>query len=229
MGDASVKGGATHDWGAIEAAIEAHRPSFKDSGHEYRDRHGVILPSVTQILDVVLPPNPARKFWTERHRRKGSVIHAVTALDDRGVLDEDSVATAIAGRLKGWRGFRSKFANIFEPKLIEVLLQSELGGYAGTADRFGLWHGKVCVLDIKSYLDKMYARLQCAAYAQAFEEITHVPVEVHIAVGLSDNGTNDPLILTGDQCKADREGWFGALAYYHWLQLFPRRKDGKTT
>lgn len=217
---------SAHDWPALGAAC-SEGLAFREDGHRY-ERHGSAFVSVTTVVKTVIPDKAGvRRFWTERARRRGSVAHACTALDDQGQLDEASIAPAVRGRVEAWRAFR-RACPYFEPHLIEQTLWSA-SGLAGTADRFGLWHGKVAVLDIKSVVDVPYARLQTAGYATMFTERTGLRCAVRLVVGLADDGSFDPHVWDSPtDWTHDRAAWDGAVRVYGYLSrhdLLPNEGD----
>lgn len=204
--------------------------AFDEATHTYT-RDGHVLVPVTRIVRAAIPDvRNVRRFWTARHRRVGQVAHACTALDDRGLLDERTVAPAVQGRLAAWRGFRRRFPQ-FVPHLVEQRLWSA-AGVAGTADRIGTWEGKLCVLDLKGMVDVPYTRLQTAGYAVMFAERTGLHVRVRIAVGLADDGTHDfHLWDEPRQWIEDRAAWAHAVGMYSfWARhglLLPDEEDGR--
>lgn len=188
---------------------------FDEALHRYaRVIDGVSerLMGVTTVISAILP-NPAAVRWTDRHRRVGTVTHAATALDDQGILDESTVSPVIAGRLSAWRKWRSDRPT-YDPILVEVPVWSELG-YAGTPDRVCTIGGVVCVLDVKSWINEPYCRMQTAAYALAFTERTGTPVERRVVVGLRDDGSYSEQVY--DENRSDRSAWTSALALHSWF------------
>lgn len=191
---------------------------FHEATHRYTRANedgtaGDALVGVTTVIKSVIP-NPAAARWTERHRMVGVATHAATALDDREELDESSVSIAIRGRLSGWRRWRDATPT-YTPILIEVPVWSDLG-FAGTPDRVCSIDGKITILDVKSYIDEPYCRLQTAAYALAFTERTGLPVEQRVIVGLRDDGSYS--MHTYTENRADRAAWTSVLALSQWYQ-----------
>lgn len=119
---------------------------FDAASHTYRV-NGVILPSVTQVIGWMNNysgiPAETLAFACER----GTAAHEATALDDRGLLDEESVDPEIAGYLAAWRRFRRETG--FVPELIEHRVAVP-GMYAGTLDRFGRIGRQYWLVDIKT-------------------------------------------------------------------------------
>jgi len=166
---------------------------------------------VTTVISSVLP-NPAAARWTDRHRRVGTVTHAATALDDRGMLDDESVSPVVRGRLSAWRRWRGDNPT-YSPVLIEVPVWSDLG-YAGTPDRVCVIDGHACILDLKGFINEPYCRLQTAAYALAFTERTGIAIDRRVIVGLKDDGSYTVQVY--DENRADRAAWTSVLALCRW-------------
>lgn len=121
---------------------------FDGSTHTYR-WDGVVVPSVTQILDSVLreyegiPPDVLRAA-----QERGTYVHEATEWDDLGELDFPALDPVLAPYVLAWRDFRAQFD--FRPTWIERQLYSPAYRYAGTCDRIGTAAGKPWLLDIKS-------------------------------------------------------------------------------
>jgi len=215
---------AAFDWPTFGSSC-ADGLTFREEGHVY-EREAAQLISVTTVVKTVLPDKAnVRRFWTESARRRGTVAHACTALDDAGRLDESSIAPAVRGRVDAWRAFRRAHPD-FTPHLIEQPLWS-VSGIAGTADRFGVWRDKLVVLDIKSAVDEPYARLQTAGYAALFTERTNVRCAVRIVVGLADDGSFDAHIWdSATEWSRDRAAWESASRLYAYLSRFDLLPDG---
>lgn len=112
---------------------------FDPESHTYRVGRKII-PSVTQLLgeagfDGWL--RYARDSDLEFARKRGSYIHELTALLDRGELDLEAVKRQYPeaiGYLKGWAKFRLGWPGL-HPVLIEETLRLGDGSYAGKPDR----------------------------------------------------------------------------------------------
>lgn len=219
--------GDEYDWAAISRAC-GDGISFEEVGHVYT-REGAELTPVTSIVNAAIPDvKRVRRFWTERHRRRGQVAHACTALDDLGRLDDASVAPAARGRVEAWRAFRRDYDRRFKVGLVEQRLWSA-GGIGGTTDRVALWDGFLAIADLKGYVDPPYVRLQTAGYATLFHERTRLLPRVRLAIGLADDGTYD--LHVWDDARvwvADRQVWAAAVRMYaFWREnrLLAERED----
>jgi hypothetical protein len=110
--------------------------TFDPEKHEYR-LNGLIVPSVTQILDFVgisdFSGIPAETL--EYAKIRGTMVHRATALDDEGSLDEESIDPVIVPYVEAWRKFKKELS--FVPVLIERMVYHPVFGYCGTLDRTG--------------------------------------------------------------------------------------------
>ena len=118
-------------------------------GHRY-SVGGVEIPSVTRVISDVLM---GEKQWADEAAMwRGSVVHKVCELDDRGTLDEGSIDPAAAGYVDAWRKAKGELG--FEFEEIEQPHFSEKHRFAGRLDRKIIeWRGLLvgrCVLDLKS-------------------------------------------------------------------------------
>lgn len=127
--------------------------TFHDPSHTYR-LGGKVLPSVTQIIKNMglgvdysaVPPDVLR-----RAAARGSEVHRLTALMDRGEFDANTeFDPALEPYLDAWAKYRASAE--WEFILIEEPLASEADATAGTVDRFGLRQGRPSILDIKCAL-----------------------------------------------------------------------------
>lgn len=143
--------------------------NFDAELHQYT-LHGVVLPSVTQILEAVgvvdysyLPPATRRMALG-----RGSAVHSATQFDDEGDLDETLLDDELVPYLTAWRRFRAETG--FVPDLIEHRSFDPKYRYAGTLDRRGAFpDGTKAICDIKTNSSEGWVALQLSAYAAFFE------------------------------------------------------------
>lgn len=104
---------------------------------------------------------------TEFGLRRGTLVHAATALDDRGDLDERSVDPVhVAPYLASWRLFRAQTGlKVLE---IERAVHYEAMQYQGTFDRLVELDGAKILIDLKTGVPARWHGLQTAAYALAY-------------------------------------------------------------
>lgn len=142
---------------------------FDEERHEYR-LNGVLVPSVTQILNEILPGAldgiPTEVLAAARDR--GIAVHKACELDDQGELDEANLHEEIVPYLLAWRKFVLHTA--FRMQVgIELRLGHAALGYAGTVDRVGTFGrtSQFVIVDIKTGApSSLRTGLQTAAYAE---------------------------------------------------------------
>ena len=123
--------------------------TFDEGRHEYRWGE-TIVPSVTQIIaplysDTVsgIPPKVL-----EAKRILGTYVHKACELDDKGTLDEASLADQLCPYVEAWRKFKAEM----KPEILanEKRMFHDALKYAGTVDRvvkIGRW---TWIIDLKS-------------------------------------------------------------------------------
>lgn len=132
--------------------------------HRYR-WNGAAVPGVTEVIAAALgnPFADVRPAVLERKRQIGEAAHLACDMDDRGVLDDSTVARPVQPYLEAWRAFRRELR--FELLISERPLYHLVHGYAGTPDRVIQIGDERAVVDIKTGLPGPQAALQTAAYA----------------------------------------------------------------
>jgi hypothetical protein len=177
-------------------SVRLHLPE-----HAYRDDAGATWPGVTSILGGSAPDGRGRRAWPgvppwagrfdavpadtlEYKRQVGEAVHLATALDDRGQLDDETVADVVRPYLEAWRRYRREKS--FTPTLIEQTVWHPQIGYAGTLDRMGTIGRVRWLVDIKtgSESDADLAGPQTAAYLEAARAMGHAEAQ-----GIVDRGT----------------------------------------
>ena len=120
---------------------------FNDDKHEYRV-NGNVIPSVTELCGpLTYSKYRVDNAVVEQAAFRGSMVHELTALWDRGDLEEDSVMAADVGLyLMAW----IQFCRDYQPKWQYIELPLACRTYAGTIDRIGEIDGKLVVVDIKT-------------------------------------------------------------------------------
>jgi hypothetical protein len=143
--------------------------TFDEPTHRY-ELDGVVLPSVTQILQVLGGYEGIPKHILDIAAARGTAIHRATELEDLGTLDYGSLDDELIPYLMAWQ----KFKDDTKPELIgiEVRGYHPLLKYAGGYDRTlvlgsGRYKGTLSVLDLKSSWQMMPATApQTAAYQE---------------------------------------------------------------
>jgi hypothetical protein len=146
--------------------VSAVELEFEEATHTYRYR-GRIVPSVTEILRPLSDFSGADPVKLEAGRRRGTAVHRVIELDNRGELDEESVDGEYLPRLNQWRLFIRESG--FVVTACEQRVHHRSFGYAGTVDVVGEWQGTSWVVDIKTGRIPKSAGPQLAAYQMALE------------------------------------------------------------
>lgn len=141
--------------------------TFDAEKHEYRDSRGIV-PSVTQILESVGITDFASlgRFGVdlEEAKERGTIVHQLTEMHDRGTLDDDSVDPELVGYLDGWKAFLSSVSWKALRDGIEKVVYREDWRYAGTVDRIGVLNGRPAILDIKTGTKHPATGVQLAGY-----------------------------------------------------------------
>lgn len=166
------------------AAIAQPYLEFDEATHTYF-ADGERVPSVTQILDSV--GLIESDYFTEEHRRRGILVHALCAMSNTGSLKEFFAQKD--------RGMQWTPEEIEEAKLYHIQYRKFLGSikgaykfegaeqkvfcpefcYAGRLDFWGKLAGLPAIFDIKtnrSGYTPAWAKWQLAAYAHALEPTT---------------------------------------------------------
>lgn len=152
-----------------------------DSDHRYRIG-GVEIPSVTQVINSVLPGWKADEYFLTR----GSAMHAGCELMDAGTLDWSSVAPEIEGRLRAWQKFREEYPATVAA--CEVPLSHQLYRFAGTLDRVFVEPYAHVIGDIKSSIAPQVV-IQLGAYSLLWEARGNAKISRGVAIELTDAGT----------------------------------------
>jgi hypothetical protein len=133
--------------------------TFNPELHEYRI-DGQVVPSVTQILSEAGLVDD--RWYTDESQLRGRTVHIITALDDRGELDESQVDAEYRGYLNAWRLFKAETKCeilSIEERICNVALR-----YAGTLDRRIRWNGPVHIGDLKTGACAWWHPFQTAGY-----------------------------------------------------------------
>lgn len=150
---------ATMERAAPAEAVDVNL-AFDASAHEYR-LAGHKVPSVTQVINAILPGWQA----SEWHKQRGRALHHGCALADKGVLDWATVSPEIEPRLRAWLKFRA------EAKADVVAIERKLGSrayqFAGTLDRLLVicGGGERVLCDLKSTIEEPQILVQLGGYS----------------------------------------------------------------
>lgn len=162
--------------------------TFDAETHTYRI-DGRAVPSVTQVIEYVMPSNYGP--MTDEHRdyvmNRGSAVHHGCRLADEGRLDWATVAPEIEQRIRAWLKFRADHPH-WEIVLNETPLGSNLYGFAGTPDRLFRHDGHYNLVDLKGTIVPQN-RIQLGGYHQLLSEKRYDSIQNAVLVALNDDGT----------------------------------------
>src|SRR3990172_7625330 len=119
---------------------------YKAETHEY-SVDGRRVPSLTEILNSAGIVDS--QWFNDYARDKGTFVHSMTAMWDKGTLDEDTLDPQLFMYLVAWRSFRVEnrvfleFADIERPLFHETLM------YGCTPDRVA-GDGPPVIIEIKT-------------------------------------------------------------------------------
>jgi hypothetical protein len=166
-------------------------------------RGGIKVPRLTDVLqdfgivDYSRIPKGVREFALDR----GSKVHKMTELFDKGILREETLDSRLVPYLDGWKMAVEKEG--LEFTYIEVRMFNQTYFYTTKPDRIGTAAGVPVVIEIKTGAVPWWGGMQCSAQAACFPEGHKYK---RIAIGLPGDGSyhlvtftdpNDrPLILS---------------------------------
>jgi hypothetical protein len=206
MGVLDIKCGTDHP--SIDCQIAAYWElersgtteglTFEQDTHTF-SAHGALIPSATQILkDASMTPNYS--FIDPWYANRGSIVHKVTELFDKGTLDHGSVDPQVKGFFTAYRNFRKDFP--VDILGIEVKLWSSKYGYAGIIDRI--------IKGEASY--KLFLRKN-GTYK--LKEVNRIQTHLHAFLSAL-------IIVTGNRTEAQKE--IAKINLENWI----RKNNGKS-
>jgi hypothetical protein len=140
---------------------------------------GVKVPGVTTVIRSAGYMNPGR--YTAEARNRGTYVHKVCELWDKGTLVLAKVEEWALPYLFAWRLFCQDTG--FKSEEIEYVVGHPTLMYAGTLDRLGDCGGENTLVDIKTGSAEAWHAVQSKAYAEPVSSLCP-----RLAVYLSDNG-----------------------------------------
>lgn len=175
---------------AEKHAKAIHKPEFDEAAHVY-SLNGRRLPSVTQIIDALIPRTFRPGEW---YMGRGSAIHKAIQLHLSRALDMEAWRTALensigeAATAVVVRKTQAAIKFIDESSIgfntTELRLASVAYQFAGTIDAIGMHGNDQIIIDWKSSIDKR-VELQLGGYAALWIEKS----AASCAVELRDDGT----------------------------------------
>lgn len=140
-----------------------------DPGQHRYTVDGAPVINVTGVLEPLINLAGIPAGILEHARQRGQDVHALCDLDDRGVLDEDSVDPEYRPYLTEWREWKRRTNAVIIAS--ELRVASAKYRYAGTLDFIAEIRGKLVLGDRKVTAALPSATgPQTAAYAQAYAE-----------------------------------------------------------
>lgn len=125
---------------------------FNDEKHEYRDENGVLVPSVTTILDMISAKSYAEisKEILEYAKQRGSAVHDICELMDYGMdlVDIPTMTPELHPFVRAYELFLRDYKPNWQ--YVEQVVSSEELKYCGRLDRAGLIGGKLAIADLKT-------------------------------------------------------------------------------
>lgn len=187
---------------------------FRESDHTYT-YGGAHVPGVTTVIEDTLDSfSRVPRDVLERSRQLGKAVHKACALHDLKDLNISTVHEAVTPYLNAWIRF-CKEQN-FMALEIEAQVFHRKHMYAGTTDRVGYVKGcqSAAIIDIKSGLIMPSARIQTAAYQEAYNfRRKEGWAEKRYIVQLKSDGNYHV-----EEChdKGDFSVFLSALHMHHW-------------
>jgi len=190
---------------------------FDEELHLYTRSDGLIVPSVTQVLQEVglVCYDGIDPEVLSRKADLGTAVHKAAWYYDDGDLDANSVAPEILSYLTAWVRFREEAR--FTPRKCETRGIATIDGmeYGYTFDRDGFLGEKPVLLDIKcTAAIEISWGPQTAAYEHALRQQDGI-VRQRAAVHLKPNGTYSLCLFKEAR---DYQVWKWALALVYWKQ-----------
>lgn len=137
---------------------------FEEAGHKYW-HEGHLIPSVTQVIDAVYPPN---HHYTESSRQRGRAVHRGVELFEKGILDWSSVHESILGYMEAYKKAKKQMSIKPNPDELERIVYHPNYRFAGRIDVIDRPNARI--IDIKSGAHVPEVVLQQAGYKLALED-----------------------------------------------------------
>lgn len=184
---------------------------FNEAEHSYT-LDGVRLPSVTQIINAILPVYQAAEW----HLQRGTATHHGCRLLDEGRLDWSTVDPEIEPRIRAWEKFRRDFPAA-ELIACERPMASAKCRFAGTMDRMFDRMGKLTVIDIKNSVSAQ-VRLQLGAYSLLWKESTGKQVDTSAAIELTEDGKYKAYWFDKNELRRNEQQFIACLTVFNFAQ-----------
>lgn len=134
--------------------------NLDEETHIYTNKRGVVVPSVTQIINAAFPYED-KSGNGEYYRDRGRAVHLAIHYIEKGTLDPASVAKDIWPYISGYFKFKKQFKH----KILasEERVYHKKYRYCGTLDR----RTKGAIWDYKTGIMRYVDAVQLTAYAAA--------------------------------------------------------------
>lgn len=155
-------------------------------------------------------------FVTLAGLERGTDVHAATAFDDRGTLEESSVDERVRPLLESWRAFRSEAGLTI--RAVELGVSYPALNYRGTLDRVVAFRGRAAdvLIDLKGGGPLAWHPYQTAAYAMAYAAQTKGPTPERGSVYLQADGR--PARFVSHKDRGDFDEWKALVVVAHLKQ-----------
>lgn len=186
--------------------------TFDPGKHKYT-QSGLLIPSVTTVINELMPFQNMPQEVLREARERGTKVHELTCIMDAdpGIItaEEDKLW---GGYLDAWEAFKQETA--FRILESEQRVYHTKYLYAGTFDRIGILEGKLGVLDIKTGMLYPEYALQTAAYLEAINEGRQEDkIKGRYSLQLKPDGKYK---LSEYKDKADFHVFLATLTLYNW-------------
>lgn len=189
--------------------MAVHTVTLEPKKHIYTRDDGVVIPSVTQVLEAAgLYPDWSKVApdVMERAKALGTAVHLATYYCDDNDLDVGRLDEELIPYVEAWVAFREDSG--FDVRQAEVVAYNEIYQYAGTIDRVGMFNGAMSIVEIKTGVFAAVVGPQTAAHSLLLGEGYE-----RFAVLLRPDGTYR---LTGLTDPNDVGVFLSALNLWYW-------------
>ena len=135
------------------------RSVFDEPSHTYKV-DGIALPSVTEIVaPLTYTKYRVDNAVIDQAAYRGRMVHELTALYDRGDLEDSTISLDVGMYVMAW----IKFCHDYTPQWEYIELGMACSEFAGTVDRIGIIDDTRVIVDIKtSNIDRAAKIALCA-------------------------------------------------------------------
>ncbi len=155
--------------------------TYDESTHTYT-LDGKVIPSVTQIIEEVIPGGWKADDW---YLQRGRAVHACASLIASGIPFKHD--PRITGQVSALRSF----FEIVKPQVVEIekAMGSAAYVFAGTPDLYGKISGVWSIVDWKGSMDVERVGLQLGGYSILVKENRGLEINIGYGVEIRQDGT----------------------------------------